>query len=226
MQHDGIIIAPLPRSNGGDVMAVSFNIEDVIANSYRDFHAKGLDYICLSRTDELTVKFYFLDGDVSKIPEVVNPHDHRYEFDTTVIAGGMIDHRYKADEFGDIYQAFDYRTPLNNGDGFSFRQEERLSRYSSDFLERGASLHSNAVARHTIQMTSDQTILMLRQYCDVLPLECPTSCWVRKGNPKPDTTGLYSKFTADQVLDRLNIISRITGDVFVESPAPSTGSAV
>jgi hypothetical protein len=199
-------------------MAINFQIEDVIANSYKDFHAKGLDYICLSRTPINTVKFYFLDGDVSKIPEVVNPHDHRYGFHTTVIAGSMIDHKFLPDDNGDEYQAFNYLTPLNGGNGFSFRGFEKLKKHSMDFLSKGHSLFSPSINRHTIQMTSDQTILCLHQYGDEVPAGCPTSTWVKKGHPKPDTSGLYSKFTADDVLKKLSIISQITGDVFHPTP--------
>ena len=60
----------------------SVSMEEVLANSFRDFHAKGLDYVCLKRRPSETVKLYFFDGDVSKLPEVVNPHDHRYDFST------------------------------------------------------------------------------------------------------------------------------------------------
>lgn len=68
--------------------ALNGDTSTLIQNSYRDFHAKGLDYVCLKRTPDHTVKVYFLDGDVSKVPEVVNPHDHRYAFETTVLSGG------------------------------------------------------------------------------------------------------------------------------------------
>lgn len=63
------------------------NMEEVIANSFKDFHSKGLDYICLRRSPVLTTKLYFFDGDVSKLPEVVNPHDHRYDFSTVCLSG-------------------------------------------------------------------------------------------------------------------------------------------
>lgn len=41
------------------------------------------------RTPEHTRKVYFFDGKVSQLPEVVSPHDHRYDFTTTVLAGVM-----------------------------------------------------------------------------------------------------------------------------------------
>ena len=55
-------------------LKLELNIDNVIENSFKNFHAKGLDYICLSRTPQLTLKLYILDGDASESPEVVNPH--------------------------------------------------------------------------------------------------------------------------------------------------------
>lgn len=43
----------------------TFDMAEVLANSYRDFHAKGLDYICLKRSFKETLKLYFFDGDSS-----------------------------------------------------------------------------------------------------------------------------------------------------------------
>lgn len=185
------------------------NIETIIENSYKDFHAKGLDYICLSRSPEKTRKVYFLNGDVTKVPEVINPHDHRYNFETTVLAGEMSDHVYLPDEHGMPYQVFDYMTPLNGGNGFTYQGEIPLTK---DRIERrcvGEFLRRSASTLHTIQMHRDQTVLLLTQYADIIPIDRPTTCFVRKGEPKPDTSGLYTKFTADEVLQRIDVITRL-----------------
>ena len=42
---------------------IDSRIDDIQANSYRDFHAKGLDYLCIRRDLELTLKVYFFDGE-------------------------------------------------------------------------------------------------------------------------------------------------------------------
>lgn len=181
------------------------NIGSLLGASYRNFHAKGLDYVCLHRSPEYTIKAYFLDGDVTKVPEVVNPHDHRYAFKTTVFAGAMADHRFTRGE-GDVYQAFDYMTPLNGGNGFTFRGEERLSIAESTFLPVRAQLSTRATHLHTIQMLSNQTVLLLEQFADEVPMDSPTSTWVRNGQPAPDTSGLYDRFTADQFRSRVEII--------------------
>jgi hypothetical protein len=196
----------------GHKYVFQYNMEDVISNSYKDFHAKGMDYICLTRSPEQTLKFYLLDGDVTKIPEVVNPHDHRYAFETQVLAGKMFDHRYmigKESENALSYQLFDYKTPLNGGDGFTFKREEWLKKYHTETMEAGGILFSKPTDIHTIQMGSDQVILCLRQFKDVIPIDQPTSTWVHQGLSKPDLTGLYSQFTPDEVRDRIKKIQSV-----------------
>lgn len=183
--------------------ALQSDVTELVAASFKDFHAKGLDYICLKRTPNHTVKIYILDGDASKLPEVVNPHDHRYPFRTTVLRGQMVDQRFERGGPGPVYEAFDYLTPLNGGSGFSWRGEERLAHVGRTRLHRFDQLMTAPEMLHTISMEADQTIIMLDQYGDVLPVDVPTSTWVMKGHPKPDTSGLYSKFTESEFMDRL-----------------------
>lgn len=193
-----------------DLVVDESNVEELCAASFKDFHAKGFDYLCLKRTPEHTIKLYLFDGDVSNLSEVVNPHDHRYAFRTTVLTGSLIDYRFVPGGPGDeVYQAFDYRTPLNGGDGFTFRGEETLARSEHKIMFRGDQLMTAPDDLHTIQVHAPQTMILLEQYSDVVPLDQPTSTWVRKGYPAPDTRGLYNKFTTGQFMDRLKQVMEI-----------------
>ena len=122
--------------------------EVVLPNSYRNFHVQGFDYLCLRRKDNYTLKVYTFDGDVTQAPEVVNPHDHRYAFRTTVLNGALLDYRYTLDPRGKVFNAFDYRTPLNGGDGFTFRGEERLLRHGVNPLRTDSDLLTTATELH------------------------------------------------------------------------------
>lgn len=186
-------------------------LEEVRKNSFKNFHVRGFDYLCLKRTPELTIKIYMLQGDVASAPEVVNPHDHRYDFETTVLSGSMIDFEFIRDDRGDTFQSFDYMTPLNGGNGFKFRREERLMRMASVKLERNQKLFSKSNKLHTIAMRADQTVLLLKQMADVVPVGAPTTCWVRKGQPEPDTSGLYSKFNYDEIINRMALVTQLSG---------------
>lgn len=176
----------------------------LLQSSFKNFHTKGFEYLCLFRSPEYTIKMYIFDGDVAKLPEVVNPHDHRYKFNTMVLHGEMIDYRFQRSAIaGDVYQAFDYLTPLNGGNGFTFRGEERLMKTEAVRLFAEDTLLTNQHDLHTIQMVGTQNVLILEQFGDEIPIDRPTSTWVRLGEPKPDLSGLYEKFALGEFMDRL-----------------------
>lgn len=183
----------------------------IIENSFKNFHAKGLDYICTKRTPEHTRKFYFFDGDVSHLPEVVNPHDHRYDFKTTVLAGTMSNSLYKSDvKRGQVYNEFEWRTPLNGGDGFTFKKETRLLETSRTVYGDIGDNFYNSYAEHfhTIRMLTDNCVLMLDQYEDIVAADKPTITFMRE-RQAPSLDGLYEKFTADEVIKKLDVIKML-----------------
>lgn len=194
-----------------DLLGGSVDLDNLIQNSYKNFHAKGLDYICLKRAADHTIKVYFLDGDASKLPEVVNPHDHRYLFSSRVLAGRLEDYTYipTTNEGAETFQTFDYMTPLNGGNGFTYRGEERLLRTKINRITEGQCLFTSSKNIHTIAAKADQTVIMLEQYADVVPLNKPTTLWVPEGEPKPDVSGLYEKHTPDEFLNRIQTIKTL-----------------
>lgn len=184
------------------------SLPEIVANSYRDFHAKGLDYLCLHRSPERTLKVYFFDGEVETLPEVVIPHDHRYAFETAILAGGVINRRYHvaaAPHVGaQAYEVFDYRTPLNGGDGFSWARTAWLSAPDQVAYGPGQVYCQRAEEIHTIQIFKDQTILLLEQGPDVVALDAPTAAYRPAGKREaPSLDGLYSRMTPDHALKRL-----------------------
>lgn len=188
----------------------SVDIDAVIANSFRDFHVKGFDYLCLRRSPVETIKLYFFDGDVAKLPEVVNPHDHRYPFETHVLAGSSENHWYaRSAQHGHTFNRFEYRAPLNGGDGFTFAGEELLMLTRKGEFRKGGRYSMRADEIHTIRMRENETVLMLRQFEDVVPLNQPTQTFTR--GDAPSLEGLYQRFTADQVVSRLRNFEDRTG---------------
>lgn len=184
--------------------------EMMLANSFKNFHTKGFDYICLERSPSYTLKVYLMDGDASKLPEVVNPHDHRYNFKTWVLAGEMVDYRFDpSEDKGKFYNAFDYRTPMNGGAGFTYRGVERLKKSVNNVMRKGSTLVTNHQQLHTIGMKSDQTVLMLEQFDDQVPMDGATSCWSPVGEPEPnnDNSGLYERFTEEELFGRVALIN-------------------
>lgn len=184
----------------------------LLDHSYKNFHAKGLDYLCLKRTPEHTVKVYFFDGDadLSALPEIVMPHDHRYAFDTTILAGAasnLVQARC-AEFHGSIrYHAFDWDTPLNGGAGFSYRGVEHLTVPVAFDYESGQGWRSRHSEIHTLRIRRAGTILRLDQWSDVVPVGVPTQTFKLATDDReparPETTGLYERMDADYAARRM-----------------------
>lgn len=180
-------------------------LQSIIDNSFKNFHTRGLDYLCLSRTDDLTKKVYFFNGDASKLPEVVNPHDHRYDFTTTVAAGVMSNSHYLRHDSGEVYNEFEWNTPLNGGDGFTWKAETRLLERQRHSYLPGEQYLMRADEFHTIRIHSDQAIIMLDQFADVVPIGQPTITFMKE-RQAPSLDGLYERFTADEVIARMKTL--------------------
>lgn len=194
------------------------HMETVVSNSFRDYHVRGFDYICIKRSAVETVKLYFFDGDVSKIPEVVNPHDHRYDFKTTVIAGKSQNVWFSeasvsqaAKDVGTVFNRFAYETPLLGGEGFTWVGETRLVETQRKSFKPGHHYSMNYREVHTIRMMENETVLCLVQFEDRVARNTPTLTFTRE-EEAPSLTGLYKMFSPDQILARLsNLTNRVPG---------------
>ncbi len=191
------------------------DLDHVVANSFKNFHVKGFDYLCLQRSATETVKLYFFDGDVSKLSEIINPHDHRYDFETWVAAGSSENIWFKRgldENDGDTFNWFEYRTPLNGGDGFTFVGEEVLKESARRQFKAGDSYFMQYHDLHTIRMVENETVLLLVQFEDRVAIDKPTYTF-SKGNA-PAIDGLYEKFKADEIVAKLKRFEERTGHVF------------
>jgi len=188
------------------------NVEEVLKHSFRNFHAKGLDYICLRRSEEETWKLYFFEGDVSRSPEVVFPHDHRYNFMTYVLSGTVENVLYKHVDGneGEPYNRFHWRTPLNPGpSGFSFQTTCRLKEIDRSIYVSGQEYPMCWSQIHTIRIAHHDTVLFLKQYEDAYPIGVPSNTYSRGDAPKTD--GLYQRFDTDSLLAKLSQFEKRLG---------------
>lgn len=203
------------------------DIETICRNSYRNFHTRGFDYLCLTRTPELTRKVYFFEGDLADLPELVIPHDHRYPFVTTVLAGAVANKTFWGleGELGagarvnwerqtKLFDHFEYLTPLNGGDGFRWVGERRLMEDRSPFHRtKGSYWHSRASDIHTLDIRCDGTVIMLEQLADEVPLDQPTSAYRVVGDRTPPSLdGLYDRMTPDHALRRIEQFLDLVGN--------------
>ena len=109
------------------------------------------------------------------------------------------------------FQKFEYRTPLNGGNGFTHIGEETLIERYSTTLQMNASrggphgqpsysMSYNQI--HTIKIRRSDTVLLLEQGEDQISIAQPTYTYTQDTEP-PSLTGLYDKFTADELIDKL-----------------------
>lgn len=178
-------------------------MEDVVQNSFKDYHVRGFDYLCLKRHPSETLKIYFFDGDVSSMPEVVTPHDHRYDFSTTVLAGRSENVWYQQCRkgiYGVDFERFEYRSKLVDPETFGFVHAGtvKLRETNRVAFSVGQTYDMFHDEIHTIRMVENETILALVQFEDRVT-DGPTQAFFRGGKP-PSLDGLYEKFTPDQVL--------------------------
>lgn len=195
------------------------DIETICENSYRNFHVKGFDYLCLSRTPNLTRKVYFFEGNLTHLPELVIPHNHRYNFTTTVLSGSLINKTYSrfkfpTDEPTQVFNEFEYMTPLNGGDGFVWKRETPLYLANRRAYNKHDHYYSRSNAIHTLDIVMNRTVIMLEQGRDVVPVGKPTAAFKLDGATPPSLDGLYDRMTPDHARMRLNQFLDLIGNRF------------
>jgi hypothetical protein len=198
-----------------DIVWDDIDMESVLANSYKDFHTKGFDYLCLHRDPGLTLKVYFFEDGIQDMSEVVNPHDHRYDFATQCLSGVIRNRWYRGPRQNwaitrdyHLYHTYEWWTPLLGGNGFEYVGTGRLKQVlARDYLP-GEGYYMSHHELHTIQVMAPETCIVLAQYEDRVPANQPTYTFTRSSEP-PSIDGLYNKFTADQAMKRINIAKEL-----------------
>ena len=118
---------------------------------------------------------------------------------------------------GDLYQRFAYETPLLGGDGFTWVGETRLSCVRKYSLRppisplRSTSYFMAHDDIHTIRMMENETVICVVQLEDRV-FNRPTLTFTQDREP-PSLDGLYSRFKADEVLQRLRALRMRVPDI-------------
>jgi hypothetical protein len=105
-------------------------------------------------------------------------------------------------------------TPLNGGKGFTEAGLMRLAVKRVAKVRAGQALFTGAEDIHTIKVTED-TVLELHQYLDVMPVDMPTQLFTLDDKP-PSLEGLYKKWDADQLRAYLWKLRQITALPIIE----------
>ena len=178
-------------------------LQQMLDTSFRNFHQKGFDYLCLKRDPAgQTIKVYFFDDNIRLGTDLVSPHDHRYVFHTRVLAGAISNSFYEEDVYGDVYNEFLWRTPLLGGNGHEWSKETRLLETERRVMRAGEEYTMQVHQLHTIRVHRPGTVIELTCEPSVVPRHLPTRTFIHD-REAPKLNGLYDRFTADALLARL-----------------------
>lgn len=149
-------------------LAASIDLEESFKHSYLRYHRRGLTYLNLMRSDRLTVKAYFLDPALI-VPVhnqwLVYPHNHRYAFETCVLAGSVTNKRFKHSKSGEGWERWDQNWP----DIPQIVDRVPIHQTEATCYEPGESYWLQSDAIHTISCSSPtMAVLCLMQYEDEL----------------------------------------------------------
>lgn len=179
-----------------------------VKHSFNNYHVEGMKYLNLVRSERFTAKIYLLDPLLIKSTQdgfLVNPHDHRYNFGTTVLFGAVSNLVFHEIGQGSGWNHFGYQADTKE---FTPQGEVGLQVVEDMTYAVGETYYTGIDDIHTLRLSNELTALLLFQYNDIVldgtnfygrDVESPSSC----------TTGnLYQRFTEDEYAYWLKFILR------------------
>jgi hypothetical protein len=184
---------------------------DAVEHSYKNYHNVGVNYINLFRDERLTVKVYLLDPKAIKSNQdgfLVNPHNHRYAFSTTVLFGSVSNINFQEtpkETSVNIYHKFDYLGYQENS-SFNYCGEVGLEIVEDILYKPWESYLLDENTVHTLRLSDEPTGLLLIQHIDTQldgtryygrTLDAPYAC---------KEQGMYQKFNVHEMREHLRYI--------------------
>jgi len=180
------------------------DVQKCIDNSYKNHHAKGLNYINLFRDPNLTIKLYFLDENVHKNLNseglLVMPHTHAYHFQTVVIYGAIRHVVYKEDKKlsgQHPWLSYKYDSRKEPQERFSAPMVTGLTIDSINTYNRGESYYVDPYMIHSLIPTQKSTCLILFQYANQRTI---TEFYQPVNSELPKFDGIYERFTPQEIV--------------------------
>lgn len=191
-------------------------LSEAVAHSYRDFHRKGVHYICLARSPKLTMKLYLFDDCVAEAMQVTLPHDSRYHFDVLVLGGMLRMHWYHESGYRtvahgyDDYVRFRWDTVLKGGKGFILDGDAQLAEICDDTYEPGAFCPVRPADIHAMQVGPGAAILIAQH---PTAIKIATRIFGHDHEP-PSLEGLYGRYQPAEIIEHLRRFRDATGTQF------------
>jgi hypothetical protein len=156
-------------------LLLDLNPQTVAEHSCFDHHVVGMDYLCLHRSDKLTVKLYFIDPKHINAPagdDLVIPHTHRYAFESTVLAGKLGHMQFEecgaTDHNAEEVERFTYVPEAKTRIG-GLQAHIRLIQSVDHRSHLNPSYWCDTKTIHTLAVPREQVLLGLVQFADTVP---------------------------------------------------------
>lgn len=141
------------------------DIDFLSSNSVINHHVNGMDYLCLRRSNELTIKIYIIPKVINHNNGfLVNPHSHRYFFGSIVLKGSLRHLRFVENDLGDDFRLFSYdceNKKMSNG------KNAKIIVKSDDLVTKGQSYHVNTNEIHTLKILKPTIIGLVQERDEV-----------------------------------------------------------
>lgn len=203
-----------------DNLLQSIDWDKAAEDSYTSFHARGLSYLNLLRTDRLTVKLYAFNNVKHNAQDfLVHPHTHAYNFTHRTMAGKITNHKFTVAE-GNDWNVYSFQTPLNGGTGLTKMMSCGLGGAGMSLLPPGRSYYLSHDEIHTLSVKTNYAAALLLQFHDVAP-GGPTVMFAPADEDPDCSSDLYYKMSAhtgrqmiERYKDALNGGEEDEADVF------------
>lgn len=148
----------------------AINIEHALEFSYTDYHAVGVNYLCLFRSTGVTLKAYFFDAGSND--DILCPHNHRYDFESRVLWGSLEEVQYVRGPQKRMphlkLNRYRYDCIAEGGVGFEEEAPSILTELTHKTYLPGDSYSNYAhTSIHTLRKIVPGTVLLLMQFADV-----------------------------------------------------------
>jgi len=143
------------------------SMKSCIQNSFKDYHAKGLWYIDLFRSEKMNMKLFFLIPELieAKGVHLVNPHNHGYNF-TTEVLYGSVQHDTFVEGEGYDYRKYTYDWYKPRDQRLIFQANLGLDIETSNIYTAGQGYYCDTQTIHSIIASDEPTCLLLYQFSD------------------------------------------------------------
>lgn len=94
-------------------LQLEHNIEEICAQSIKNFHFTGLNYICFQFSPTQTIRLYIVEPSSNLQTRAVNIHNHLYDSQIVLLTGGIINTTYKLDNDREDYNIYSLTSALH-----------------------------------------------------------------------------------------------------------------